>query len=98
MTERSVKQDSGTNLFGDGLLGLEKGIESSGLDGLKKSSGDVHVRIKRVLSSGEFRKEGDGRLEVARVGSEVAADDQGGGVSEFSHGRCPSARKRLASG
>lgn len=98
MTERSVKQDSGTNLFGDGLFGLEKGVESSGLDGLKKSSGDVHVCVERVLSSGEFRKEGDGRLEVACVGSEIAADDQGGGVSECFPRKMPLARKRLTSG
>jgi len=51
---------------------LEERVETSRLDRLEESSGDVHVGVESVFTSSEFGEEVDGGFEVGSVGREVA--------------------------
>jgi hypothetical protein len=65
--------DDGFRLLGCSFFDLEEIVETALLDGLEKGSGDVHMCVEGLFTSGELGEGGDGCFEIGGVGGEISA-------------------------
>lgn len=59
-------------LFTDRFFGTEQFIKSSFLDVFEQCRGNIHVRVKRRLTSSEFGKLCDSGLQVCCIRRKIA--------------------------